>query len=296
MDFWFNSRKVPDGEPTVNALCGISWRETDLRALVSDVDLRPKIQRSRIVSSGHEYRFTIDGLAPDTLPMARLAEYMADLATVLGEPKSVHFVGIEEGSVVLVQKIDDDAISTVRERVDQVRRGEGPWDAMRAYRQTNKRLKQDNCTGLLSEDGDAEIIQFPGRDEDEPISFGAFNQDGTLDGKVIVIGGKGDPVPVHLQLGDVTFNCHANRDVAKALGGYLFNHELRVRGSGRWLREDDGTWTMQRFTIASFEVLDEQPLSGVVARLRDIPGSGWKDVADPWAELIDIRGGPDKAR
>ena len=39
----------------------------------------------------HEYRFVIDALSPDTLPMARLAEYMGELARLLGRPDQVHF-------------------------------------------------------------------------------------------------------------------------------------------------------------------------------------------------------------
>ena len=51
----------------------------------------------------HEYRFVIDALSPDSLPMARLAEYMGELARLLGRPDQVHFERLEGGSTVLVQ-------------------------------------------------------------------------------------------------------------------------------------------------------------------------------------------------
>lgn len=245
------------------------------------------------MSDGHEYRFKIDAFTPDTLPMERLAEYLADLAVMLGEPKYVHFVRIEPSSAVLVQKIDDVALPKVKERVREVRTGRAPQDAMKAYRRTNKRLKQDNCVGLLSEEGGAEIICFPGREEEERVSFGAFNQDGSLDGRAILIGGTGDPVPVHIQQGEVVYNCVASRDVAATLGEYLFHYELRVRGTGRWLRDEDGVWVMQRFSISSFQLLEEQTLANVVAGLRNVPGSGWRDVENPFEELKDIRGSQD---
>ena len=54
--------------------------------------------------NAREYRFRIDGCTPDTLSMERLAEYMADLSQVFGEPESVHFVRLEGGSAILVQK------------------------------------------------------------------------------------------------------------------------------------------------------------------------------------------------
>jgi len=123
----------------------------------------------------------------------------------------------------------------------------------------------------------------------EPVVFGPFNQEGTLDGIVIMVGGKSDPVPVHIEQGSAVYNCHAKRDVAIALGRHLFQSELRVRGKGRWTREAEGTWTLNRFTIQNFKVLDDEPLSAVVAKLREIPGSGWREVADPWSELMGMR-------
>ena len=49
---------------------------------------------------------------------------------------------------------------------------------------------------------------------------------------------------------------------------------------------------LDRFTITDFEVLDDAPLSAVVARLRKIPGSEWNEIDDPWGELDRIRNGP----
>ena len=113
-------------------------------------------------------------------------------------------------------------------------------------------------------------------------------QRGTLDGKVIMIDGGSDPASVHIRQGDTIHDCHAARDVARALGMHLFQ-SLRVRGDGRWVREAHGAWTLERFSIHGFDVLDDAPLSVVVARLRAIPGNGWRDVADPWSELMEWR-------
>ena len=79
-----------------------------------------------------EYKFRIEAYTPDTLPMERLAEYMADLAKVLGEPASVHFVRLDPGSTVLVQKVDEEAEPKVRQRVQKVHSGDGPPDALLA--------------------------------------------------------------------------------------------------------------------------------------------------------------------
>ncbi len=51
-----------------------------------------------------EFRLKIDAYSPKTIPMASLASYMNDLARLLGELASVHFVRLEEGSTVLVHE------------------------------------------------------------------------------------------------------------------------------------------------------------------------------------------------
>lgn len=247
------------------------------------------------MASSHELRFKIDAFTCDSIPMARLAQYMADLAVILGETPYVHFVRLEEGSAVLVQRIDKVAVVRVRDRTRLVRAGEGPADAMAAYRSVNKRLRQDNSAGVLTEEDGAEIIRFPGREQEEPVTFAAFNQEGALDGVIIRLGGTGDPVPVFLQAQNVLHShCSASRQLAKELACHIFGAQLRVHGTGRWFRDEIGGWVLNRFSIASFEVLDDEPLSAVVARLRDIPGSEWPSIADPWAELEDIRHGTDE--
>jgi len=242
-----------------------------------------------------EYKFRIDAYTPETLPMERLAEYMADLAKMLGEPASVHFVRLDPGSTVLVQKIDEKAEPKVRHRVQMIRSGDGPGDALQAYKRINRRLLEDDATGALSDDRGANVVDFPGRNLAEPVTFGAFNQTGSLDGQLIRIGGVRDQVPVRLLASnDRHINCLAPRELAKTIAHYLLGPELRVHGDGRWHRDKTGTWQLDRFTIGSFEVLGGEPLSAVVARLRDIRGSEWPEVEDPWAELEEERNGPNE--
>ena len=78
-----------------------------------------------------EYRFKIDAFTPETLPMARLAEYMAELATLLGTQERVHFVRLEGGSTTLVQEIEYEAIPKVRERLNGIKTRSAPEDAPR---------------------------------------------------------------------------------------------------------------------------------------------------------------------
>jgi len=242
-----------------------------------------------------EYKFRIDAYTPETLPMERLAEYMADLAKVLGEPASVHFVRLDPGSTVLVQKIDEEAEPKVRHRVRAVRSQDGPADALQAYNRINRRLLDDNAIGSLSDEKGASIIDFPGRNLAEPVTFGAFNQPGAIDGQLIRVGGVRELVPVILLASDGThINCQASRELAKTIAHHLLGAELRVHGDGRWHRDKTGVWQLDRFTIGSFEVLCSEPLSAVVARLRDVRGSEWTEVENPWDELERDENGPNE--
>ncbi len=232
----------------------------------------------------HEYRFEIDACSPDTLPMSRLAEYMADLAQLLGEVERVHFARLEAGSAVLVQYVESAALPKVRERIRTIATEEPVPDVARAYETLNRRLAGDNAIGSLRESTGSEVIRFPGRERLQPLTFGPFNQPGILDGVLIRVGGRDDTVPVHLQDGDTIHLCNATREMARRLASHLYGATLRVRGHGRWERDADG-WLLKRFNITDFEELDEASLSDVVAQLRNVKGSGWRKVDNPSAEL-----------
>src|SRR5580700_963677 len=128
----------------------------------------PRVPKKRITKVGTEYRFRIDAYTPDTIPMSRLAEYMAELSRLLGERNAVHFRRLLRGSCVLVQRIDREAVPKVRERVIRVRAGDAPTDATRAYNTINKFLRDDNAIGVLRDkEAHGVVVRFPGREEAE---------------------------------------------------------------------------------------------------------------------------------
>ena len=237
----------------------------------------------------NEYRFLIDAYSPETIPMSRLAEYMANLARLLGRTDRVHFVRLDRGSTVLVQIVETEAEPEVRSRINSLTRGDAPKDAVDAFRALNRCLADDEASGSLR-DGGGEVVRFPGYEQPRPPAFGAFNQASVLDGMLIRVGGRDDAVPVHLQDADTVHVCNANRDMAKLMAPCLFGPTLRVQGDGRWERDADGQWSMRRFTIKGFRELDDVPLGEAVKRLRGVEGNGWKDIEDPWTELERLRG------
>jgi hypothetical protein len=241
-----------------------------------------------------KYEFRIDAFTPENLPMARLAEYMADLAVLLGNVENVHFVRLRKGSTVLVHAIEWEAAPKVEERIRAVRLNEGPPDAMKAFRAIDHRLASDNAIGRLVSPTKAKVIEFPGRSRPASAAYGPFTQPGSFDGVPIVIGGKDDPVPVHLQEGDKIHLCHASRAVARRLAVHLFESVVRVTGTGRWHRDPDGVWIMDRFTITDFHTLEDEPLGDTVARLRAAAGAA--EPEDVLGELDKIRHGTNRVQ
>ena len=239
------------------------------------------------MTTPHEYRYVIDAFTPDTLPMARLAEYMRELALLLGEPERVHFERIDRGSAVLISRIDPPAVRTVHERVSGLKDGTAPEDVRKAFRQLDAMLANDNAVGRLTGPL-AEPIDFLGRTRPKPIIYGPFNQDGSLDGKLVRIGGRSKEIPVMLDDGNRVYTCTVAKEQAKKLAAHLFD-KVRLTGRGRWTRNGEGHWKLHSFRVLSFERLDERPLSDVVKQLRAVPGNGWKNISDPYGELDRLR-------
>ena len=79
-----------------------------------------------------QLRFEIGAYSPKTMPMARLARYLDNLATVLGETRSVHLVSVDEGSTVPVLAVDPEAYGKVRQRAAEVHNKEAPPGVLKA--------------------------------------------------------------------------------------------------------------------------------------------------------------------
>jgi hypothetical protein len=222
------------------------------------------------MAEGEEFRFRIEAYTPETMPMVRLAEYLHELAAILGEPKAIHFVRLDAGSTVVVHQVEREAVPKVRKRAIAVARQRGSREGMRAYRTINRLLRADNGAGVLQAATGAEIIRFPGIEEIK--RFGSVTQQCSVDGEVIRIGGTRDRVPITLRSEEELIpDCYAGRATAKRLATYLFE-PVRLFGNGRFVREDGGTWKLEYFVVDTFYHLTEEPLSSVVEALRAFPG------------------------
>jgi hypothetical protein len=238
-----------------------------------------------------EYRFEIDAYSPETMPLARLSQYLSDLARLMGETTSVHLTRVVKGSTVPVLHVDWEAEPKVRDRLRSVKFNDGQYpEAQRAYREINKRLVEDNARGILVDPKRAGVIEFPGRDGANQPEFGPIRQHGTFQGIPIRIGGELSDVPIHLEDGEETHIVTAPRRIAKQIGMHLFTSVVRVEGIGSWLRNRQGEWERRDFYVQDFEVLKEGDVRSDIAHLRALPAK-WKDEDDPLGELASIRNG-----
>jgi hypothetical protein len=236
-------------------------------------------------------KLKIDGYTPHTLPMARLADYLRDLADLLGAESDAHFIQVAEGSAELIHDVPDDNYRAMQERVINAAEGKGPKQAIRGYHELRSKLRQDAKPAELVNDSGATVLQFP-IPEPSPL-LGPVTQPGSLEGMLIKLGGRDETVPVHLQDGDAYYKCTATRATAKELRNQLFEKPIRIHGIGKWIRNEDGNWTLESFRINSWEPLNDEAIEAVLARMRAAE-SGWDKIDDPLGELRRIRKGQAK--
>jgi len=230
--------------------------------------------------ASNEYTLRIDVFTPDTLPMARMAEYLAALASLIGHTESTHFERIEEGSARLVSRVDAQDAPKVQRRLEAVDSANPPPGTAKAFKILDDMLAEDNATGEVLGPTGAVIIPFPGRMRPKALTFPAFRQDGSIDGQIVSIGGRDKTAHVTLQDGGLTYtNIDLNREVARELAKHLYGTKVRLVGSGRWERHPEGTWKLLAFNVDRYEVLDDAPLGAVLADIRSIPESSLQSAS-----------------
>lgn len=240
--------------------------------------------------AAYEYTFRIDAFTPETIPMARLAEYLAVLSNLVGHDQSTHFDRLEEGSARLVYKIDAVDAPKVERRLARTGEPDAPKDLRKAILALNTMLANDNAVGELRNPAGSVIIPFPGRDRPKQLAFPAFRQDGSIDGQIVIIGGKDSTAHVTLQDGAVTYsNIKLTRDMARQLRSYLYEQKVRLVGNGRWERSPEGAWKLLDFSVDRFEILNDSSLSNVLDSVRSIPDNGLINSTSVYDDLMALR-------
>lgn len=247
-----------------------------------------------------EYEFWIDAYTPETIPMERLAKYLAALAKMLGHGSSVHFDRLETGSTKSLMLVQREDAPKVFDRVEHVARGQAANDATVAFDELNVLLRDDRAIGKLSRktpdsQSSAVVLTFLGRDLPKPPTYGPFYEEATVEGELVRIGGKDKSA--HAQIVDPegrTWSGEMDRDLARDMAQYLYKGTvLRVTGDARWERLENASWHLMVFKIRSFEVLADDTLDEATQRLRSLKKTDWDGVDDVDAFITASRGESD---
>jgi hypothetical protein len=238
-----------------------------------------------------ELHFSLEGTTPHTFPMARLMDYLRELATLLGNEDNVHFLRVDDGSAKCAIEIDAEIEPIVSERVLEAQKGLGPKESVKALKAIRSYLDEDDLSAFMEWSKGEVLIEFPRKSLGTEETFGPFSEDGSLDGMLVKIGGMDDTVPVHLLYEGVHHICNTTRELAKKLAPYIFGKTIRVHGKGKWYRNSEGKWELRWFDIRDFEELNDASLLDVVGRLRAIPHNDLMNSEDPLGDIIKLRQG-----
>lgn len=233
------------------------------------------------------YVFRIDAFTPETIPMARLASYMAELAAMLGEEDNVHFEKVTKGSAKLAVKVERPAVTKVRDNVNEARMGVRGTRGD-CFRKLNEMLRSDNAGGTLKLNN-SNILVFPGRKEQRPPKLGPFSQPFSRDGQLVRIGGKDKTAHASVQDADgQTWSFEVSRGLARELAPHLFEGVIRLTGTVRATRNDDGEWSYDGLKAQQFEELRSETLVEALGRIRALPASEtW--LPDAWLRIAQER-------
>lgn len=235
----------------------------------------------------------IQGVNIDNLPLEDIGEYVADFAELLGRDVAPKYHGITRGSMKIKARVPLEREIDVKTRGFLLRTGDAPEDAVRARERISRRLGRNHAKrATLLDSAQSKVIEIPvERPASAVPAVPSVTRAGSLQGRIIRIGGKQDLVSVEIQDVDgMIYLCRATRDKARKLAREMFDPVVRVHGSGRWYRTEEGIWRVEDFQIADFEVLDDENFSQSIAALRAVP-SEWKQLDDPHSALEKIRNG-----
>lgn len=233
-----------------------------------------------------EILLVIDRFTPDTLPMARLATYMQQFATLLGSEERVHFSRLRKGSACLVAFPDEQAAPKVRSRLEEVVEGTAQKEALRSSREIDNLLAADNAIGHVEWDG-TRVMEFPGRRRPMQEKIGPVRRSTSIEGVIYQIGGKDETINVHLRGRDGDLRAEVSIEMARRLAPFLLLGRIRLFGEGEWYRVN-GKWERHKFTAVDFTVLDKHSLPDALREMQQVFAG--VDADEFAAAMADLRG------
>ncbi|MBJ2349658.1 MULTISPECIES: hypothetical protein [Pseudomonas] len=114
-------------------------------------------------------------------------------------------------------------------------------------------------------------------------------QQGSVQGRLYIVGGKGETVPVWIEgAGGEALFCEANPALAEQLGKMLLKY-VRIHGKGEWEGLPHGGWRLRRMSIQSYEKLEKISLRSAVTQLNELGGITRSEMDDPQGVIESLR-------
>lgn len=235
--------------------------------------------------------FSIDSLTPETLPLARLVQYLEKLVILFGSKERVHLLAVKHGSAAPAFYIEEEATPAVLTRLTLVGDPTAPDDLQKAFQDVNEYLREDNAVGGLRAPGGAKILEFPGRlqpaDQESWVT-----ETGSVEGVLVRLGGKDRTSHATLEVEPGRYHTLTlTREMARQLAPHLYGEEIRLFGVGRWKRSGGGVWKLERFNVDRFEMAPPGDLVDAMNNLARVERDAWREVDDPLEELLRLRRG-----
>jgi hypothetical protein len=239
------------------------------------------------------YTLRIIGSHPAKLPLDRLALYLAELAKLLGDKEKIHFDKVSIGSAALKVWAEPEAAPLVSKRVTAAVSNSSiaNKEALRALVAINDLLIVDGKRAELKNPEGAVIYPFPGGKKATSMKEMLIDQECSVTGQVIKIGGRDDTIPLWLKDTDgVEYQCTVKGEqLAREIATHYLRDPIEVSGKGKWRRTTEGKWVLEQLTVKSWT-----PLStdwDAAYKLMGQIASGWNDVPDIEARCSEIRKG-----
>lgn len=230
------------------------------------------------------YTFRINDKTPETMPFGRLLDYYVQLKDMLGLEDHLHLVAIGEGSHANAFSMDCAHEAELTERLSGLQSGQTPKKALTARNRINEMLSEDSTSGCLSGPGNAQVMTFPGSHIPSKAAL-SLRDTMSLTGELYYLAASGNNVAVRLRTEShgAVFGT-TSKDVGHALRSVLFE-QVKLDGHGEWLRHEDGTWSVESFTVASFTPVGSANLRETVDHIRNMD-LDWP--SDPLARLREM--------
>lgn len=240
----------------------------------------------------YSYMLRLLGRSPTKFPLKRLGEYLAEFADLLGEENHPRLVKIKNASIGVQAKVAEERQQQTHVRLVTAK-SEPTSRAGKCLSRIQQMIDTDGITEAQLQDRTGNVVHLFKGQKVETSTMPTLYQSGSVDGVVTGLVGADDTMHLHLR-------DYLERDIrilvrdehlARTLLSQFRRGTVRVHVQGYWKRTDQG-WIPEtsRCTASSFDVLDESPLSEVLAKFAAIPGNGWATMENPMAFWADLRG------